>query len=84
MFDLQTIFGDVLETKQQRERRLLAEDLAQSPQLGSGLFQAFNPAAQAISLNLSQSGVSPNVTFLPLYDLEISCAFKIIEQISII
>lgn len=56
MFDLQTIFGDVLETKQQRERRLLAEDLAQSPQLGSGLFQAFNPAAQAISLNLSQGG----------------------------
>ena len=56
MFNLQDIFGDVLETKQQRERRLLAEDLAQAPQLRSGLFQAFNPAAQAISLNLSQSG----------------------------
>ena len=56
MFNLQNIFGDVLETKQQKKRRLLAEDLAQSPQLGSGLFQAFNPAAQAISLNLSQGG----------------------------
>ena len=52
--DIPSLFRDVIETPQQRQRRKLSEAVALAPQARGGIASLLNPLAQAASINLQQ------------------------------
>lgn len=52
--DIPSLFRDVIETPEQRQRRKLSEAVALAPQARGGVASLLNPLAQAASINLQQ------------------------------
>tara|TARA_Y100001963_G_scaffold60298_1_gene84285 strand:+ start:136 stop:1449 length:1314 start_codon:yes stop_codon:yes gene_type:complete len=52
--DIPSLFRDVIETPEQRQRRKLSEAVALAPQARGGIASLLNPLAQAASINLQQ------------------------------
>jgi hypothetical protein len=52
--DIPSLFRDVIETPEQRQRRKLSEAVALAPQARGGIASLLNPLAQATSVNLQQ------------------------------
>ena len=52
--DIPSLFRDVIETPEQRQRRKLSEAVALAPQARGGIASLLNPLAQATSINLQQ------------------------------
>ena len=52
--DIPSLFRDVIETNEQRQRRKLSEAVALAPQARGGIASLLNPLAQATSINLQQ------------------------------
>ena len=52
--NIPSLFRDVIETPEQRQRRKLSEAVALAPQARGGIASLLNPLAQAASINLQQ------------------------------
>ena len=52
--DIPSLFRDVIETPEQRQRRKLSEAVALAPQARGGIASLLNPLVQATSVNLQQ------------------------------
>ena len=52
--NIPSLFRDVIETPEQRQRRKLSEAVALAPQARGGIASLLNPLAQATSINLQQ------------------------------
>ena len=52
--NIPSLFRDVIETPEQRQRRKLSEAVALAPQTRGGIASLLNPLAQAASINLQQ------------------------------
>ncbi len=52
--NIPSLFRDVIETDEQRQRRKLSEAVALAPQARGGVASLLNPLAQAASINLQQ------------------------------
>ena len=52
--NIPSLFRDVIETDEQRQRRKLSEAVALAPQARGGIASLLNPLAQAASINLQQ------------------------------
>ena len=52
--DIPSLFRDVIETPEQRQRRKLSEAVALAPHARGGIASLLNPLAQATSINLQQ------------------------------
>tara|TARA_R100000329_G_scaffold6687_1_gene8319 strand:+ start:256 stop:1614 length:1359 start_codon:yes stop_codon:yes gene_type:complete len=61
--NIPSLFRDVIETPEQRQRRKLSEAVALAPQARGGIASLLNPLAQAASINLQQGseGLGRNV-----------------------